>query len=291
MPVPVIAGLSRIAGAYEGVIVDLWGTLHDGLAPYPGAVEALERLLSAGARVAVLSNAPRRAGSVAQAMHGIGFPADAGYHVFTSGEEAWRAVAERPDDWYRGFGRRCYHMGSARDRGMLDNPGLEPVAEIGAADFVLCTGLARPEETVDDYQAALTAAAGRGLPMVCANPDYVVMRGGTRELCAGALARHYEGALGGRVRWHGKPHASVYESCMALIGVADPARVIMIGDSLRTDVAGAAALGMATAFIPGGIHGDELGVAWGEVPPVARLQAAFEADGVRPTTILPAFAW
>ncbi len=74
--------------------------------------------------------------------------------------------------------------------------------------------------------------------MVCANPDLIVMHRGKPALCAGALAEHYE-AIGGMVRWHGKPHPSVYESCLPLLGIADKSRSLVIGDSLRTDIAGA----------------------------------------------------
>ncbi len=295
MPAPmspsVLTGLSRIADTFDGVIIDLWGTLHNGVAPYPGTAEALQKLVDGRAPVTVLSNAPRRAVQVAQSMEKIGLPAGGGCHVFSSGEEAWVALAARGDDWYRSFGRECYHLGPARDRAMLDNPGLEEAVAVEGADFILCTGVVKSDHVVANYDAMLTGAAERNLPMVCANPDYVVMRGDERELCAGALARHYEDVLGGNVRWHGKPHSSVYRSCMALMDVSDAARVIMIGDSLRTDIAGAARLGMASAFIPGGIHGDGFGCAWGDVPGEAVLAQAYDRDGATPTFVLPAFAW
>ncbi len=288
---PVLTGLSQIAGTYDGVIIDLWGTLHNGITPYSGVVEALQRLAQGRAQVAILSNAPRRAAGVAEAMEKMGLPTGGGCHVFSSGEETWVAMAERNDDWFRSLGRRCYHLGPLRDRGMLDNPGLTEAQRIEDADFVLCTGVVEPQHDVSDYEGVLTGAAGRNVPLVCANPDYVVMRGDERELCAGALALHYEDVLGGNVRWHGKPYPSVYRSCMALMAIGDAARVIMIGDSLRTDIAGAAALGMASAFIPGGIHGDAFGCAWGDMPGEAALTDAIARAGATPTFVLPAFTW
>lgn len=288
---PILTGLSRIADTYDGIIIDLWGTLHNGVVPYPGVVGALHKLARTHACLAVLSNAPRRATSVAESMAKLGLQVDDGCHVFSSGEEAWVALAERSDDWYRSFGRSCYHLGPARDQGMLDNPGLERSDKIEGAEFILCTGVVQPQHEVADYDSVLRSAVERRLPMVCANPDYVVMRGGEREVCAGALAGHYENALGGNVRWHGKPQASVYRSCMALMDIVDPARVIMIGDSLHTDIAGAARLGMDSAFIPGGIHGEELKIGWGEVPDGTVLTELFARDGVRPTFVLPAFSW
>ena len=58
--VPVIRGLSELADDYDAFILDLWGVVHGGVEPYPGVVDALDRLRAAGKRVALLSNAPRR---------------------------------------------------------------------------------------------------------------------------------------------------------------------------------------------------------------------------------------
>jgi hypothetical protein len=59
--VPILSGLSRLAGAYDAFIVDLWGVLHDGVTAFPEAVACLEQLKARGKRILILSNAPRRA--------------------------------------------------------------------------------------------------------------------------------------------------------------------------------------------------------------------------------------
>ena len=59
--IPFLTGLSEIAERYDGLILDLWGVMHDGQAPFPGVIECLTRLKSGGKRIVVLSNAPRRA--------------------------------------------------------------------------------------------------------------------------------------------------------------------------------------------------------------------------------------
>ena len=110
--------------------------------------------------------------------------------------------------------------------------------------------------------------------MVCANPDLVVMhRGKPRALRRRARPSDTR-RLGGAVRWHGKPYRSVYESCLALLGIADRAASSAIGDSLRTDIAGAAGAGIDSLFIAGGIHADEFGLAAGQEPDAARIDAA-----------------
>jgi ribonucleotide monophosphatase NagD (HAD superfamily) len=126
--------------------------------------------------------------------------------------------------------------------------------------------------------------------MVCANPDLVVIQQGHRSICAGAVAERYE-ALGGRVRWHGKPFASVYHTCFGLLGIAEKSRILAVGDSLRTDIAGAAGAGIDSLLVTGGIHAEEFGVAVGEQPDVGQLVAAIAAAGHRPSAVIAQFRW
>ncbi|HYM01552.1 MAG TPA: TIGR01459 family HAD-type hydrolase [Stellaceae bacterium] len=290
MSIDVLSGLRAIAPRYDGFILDLWGVLHDGSAPLPGVIDALTRLRAAHKRIVILSNAPRRAQLVQKRMTEIGIPPALYDHVHSSGEEAWQHLARRDDPFYAALGRVCYHIGPARDDAMLAGIGITRVADISAADFVLNTGPGGWDDTVADYQSVLDAARARDLPMICANPDLVVVSEGHRALCAGALAQRYE-EMGGLVRWHGKPFPGVYATAFALLGVADGARILAVGDSLRTDIAGANAAGIDGLLVAGGIHSEEFGVAAGVIPDPARLDAAIAASGHRPVAAIAHFTW
>jgi HAD superfamily hydrolase (TIGR01459 family) len=290
MTLRLLSGLREMAPGYDGFILDLWGVLHDGTAPFPGVLEALASLKSAGKRLAILSNAPRRAAPLAERLREIGIAPHLYDHLFSSGEEAWQHLKGRDDPFYASLGRACYHLGPTRDANMLEGLDVEPVAAIEAAEFVLNTGPWGWEETVADYEDLLAAGAARGLPMVCANPDLVVMHESRAVICAGALARRYE-ALGGQVRWHGKPFPSVYAACFALLGIGDRRRILAIGDSLRTDIAGANNAGIDSVLVLGGIHGEEFGVGQGALPDAARLAAAIERSGHRPSAAIARFFW
>jgi HAD superfamily hydrolase (TIGR01459 family) len=133
-----LPGFAPLADKYDGFILDLWGVIHNGITPYSGALDCLRRL--AGRPVLLLSNAPRRADSVQRTLRRIGI-ADALYtHILTSGEATWQALKDRTDPWFASLGPRVYHLGPARDRGVLDELGLEIVPEPNKADFVLNTG-------------------------------------------------------------------------------------------------------------------------------------------------------
>ncbi|NBB82075.1 MAG: HAD hydrolase-like protein, partial [Alphaproteobacteria bacterium] len=67
-------------------------------------------------------------------------------------------------------------------------------------------------------------------------------------------------------------------------------RIMAVGDSFRTDIAGAEAAGIASLFIAGGIHGRELATAEGRLDPAALNRLAAEA-GHRPTAAATALRW
>jgi HAD superfamily hydrolase (TIGR01459 family) len=283
-----VSGLRDLAADYDGYILDLWGVVHDGVSPYPGVLDCMKRLVDAGKRVILLSNAPRRADDVVRRITAIGVPGGLYHGVMSSGEEAWRYLKRRDDPFYAGLGRRCLHICSDRDLEIRDGLGLTYVEEPDLAEFILNTGPAGWDDTIEDYAALLAASRDRGLKMVCANPDLTVMHGAKLALCAGALAVHYE-EIGGTVRWHGKPHRSVYKSCFTMLGVADRARILAIGDSLRTDIAGANGAGIDSLLIAGGLHAREF--APGGRLDLACIADASKAAGVRPGTAAFRFNW
>lgn len=285
-----IRGLSEIVDRYDAFLVDLWGCLHDGVRPYPGAVDVLTRLRASGRKVCLLSNGPRRVASIVRRLERMGVPLDIWDEALSSGEATWAALAERSDPWHAALGRRCYHLGPERDNDVREGNGLEIVAEVAEAEFILATGISHEDQTVADFADVLEAGIARRLPMVCANPDLVVHIGEKLTVCAGLIAQRYE-EMGGDVRYHGKPHPGVYARCATLLGRPDPRRVLGIGDSLRTDVAGATGVGHDSLLLTAGIHREEFAVADGSVD-VEKVARAAARDGLpAPTWAMPQLVW
>jgi HAD superfamily hydrolase (TIGR01459 family) len=282
-----IAGLAGIADRYDLFLVDQWGVLHDGETPLPGAIRALEGLRDMGKPVIILSNSARREQVGIANMERIGFGRSLYNHLVTSGEEVWACLRTRSEPFYQSLGRRCFMFTWAGDRGLSEGQDLVRADDIADADFILAAGASG--KPLSQYEDLLRAAAARGLPMVCANSDFTSLApDGTMTICPGGIARRYE-ELGGRVRWHGKPGRSVYETCLALCPGAE--RIIGIGDSLHHDIAGARNAGIDSAFVAGGIHMRELGIAYGETPDPDRLAALFEEAGQQPDYAMPVFRW
>ena len=288
--IPIHDGLSQLAGRYDAFIVDLWGVMHNGVRAFPEAVACLGELRRRDKRVVILSNAPRRADEVTMRNAEMGIAPELADAVMSSGEDAWRHLATRPDPWYRALGRRCYHLGPERDWGMREGLDYDFVADVAEAEFVLNTGAEGGDDTVAHYEPLMVQAQARGLPMICANPDLEVMRGPALEVCAGAIAARYED-MGGEVRYHGKPHPQIYDTCFALLDGTPRGRIAGIGDALRTDIAGANTAGIDGIFVTGGLQGAELGVdADGNAAP-ARLAALCAAEGHTPVAALPVLRW
>ena len=278
-----LQGLAGLAEHYDGFMVDLWGVVHDGIAPYAGALDCLSRL--SRKPVVLLSNAPRRVDAAQVALRALGVGDQLYSALMTSGEATWLALRDRTDPWFAGLGTHVYHLGPLRDRGLMEGLGLARVESPAEAEFVLNTGPddQRDGERLDAFVAELDACLRLGLAMICANPDLEIVRGGTRILCAGALAEYY-GGHGGNVRWVGKPDPAIYEHSLGLMGL-DPGRVLAIGDSLRTDIAGAAAARIDAVWVLGGLHAASHGSGW------ARIEADIAQAGLRPVAAVPGLLW
>ncbi len=280
-----LPGMAPLAAQYDGFILDLWGVIHDGVRPYEGAADCLRRLRDAGRRCVLLSNAPRRAHAAQAMLADMGLAEDLYAGLLTSGEAAHLALRDRTDPWFAALGDRVWHLGPERDRNLMDGLGLQEMATPGEAQFVLNTGPDdhRGPTSVAAFEDVLQDCARHGLPMLCANPDLEVIRGGVRIVCAGALAERYQ-QLGGAVRSLGKPDPAIYGPVLATLGTPRE-RTLAVGDSLRTDIAGAAAAGIDSCWVLGGVHAEALGEDHG----AAAIKA--ETAGLRPVAMVPRFVW
>ncbi|MEO1102647.1 MAG: TIGR01459 family HAD-type hydrolase [Pseudomonadota bacterium] len=280
-----LSGLSAIADDYDAVLCDVWGVLHNGVAPHHGAVDALTRLRGAGKAVLLITNAPRPASSVIAQLRDIGVPDGAFDAVVSSGD----VVRQHMDA--AGY-RSVFHLGPARDHCLFEGTGVafHPHIPKAGVDAIVATDLLRREETPDDYREKLAGLVPLGLPFVCANPDLVVERGGSIIYCGGSLARVYE-EEGGTALQFGKPHLPIYDLARAKIAEIKPdaARILAIGDGLPTDIDGANRQGLDVLFVTNGIHVDELGEE--DRPDPAKVAARLAAEGLAARDFMPRLSW
>ena len=254
-PPPILPRAGELLARYDVLYCDVWGVLHDGHRAFTEACDALVRFRGGGGTVILVSNAPVPKERVAAMLDLRAVPHEAYDDIVSSGEIALKHIAEK------GYTRLFAIGPSDRDAATFARLPARPVA-LDDAQAIVCTGLNDDRtETADDYRALLERAKALKLPLVCANPDLVVDVGGRQFICAGAIADLYE-RMDGEVFWAGKPHANAYDGAQAAAeairgSAVQRARVLAIGDSLRTDLKGAEAAGIDAIFVASGIHRDE----------------------------------
>lgn len=279
-----LSSLDEIAGPYSVLLSDVWGVLHNGVAAFPQAVEALRRARAAGKTVILITNAPRPGSAIEGQLDRLGVPRDSWDRLVSSGDVTRHLIAEGA--------RRIFHIGTDADLVLYDGLDVELVEEFEAS-AVVCTGLFDDEvERPEDYAEMLRRLRARDLPFICANPDIVVERGDRLIWCAGALARDYA-HLGGRTLIAGKPHKPIYDEALTVAGEilgreVEAAEVLAIGDGMLTDVKGAAGMGFDVLFVTAGIHAAEYGDP--HRPDPERLADFFRKQNYVPLAIMPRLA-
>lgn len=255
MSVPILQEAGPLLARYDVLISDVWGVVHDGLWALKPACAALTRFREAGGVVVLLSNAPGPSEQIAGVIARMRVPRQCWDAMVTSGDVTKSLIAES-------HARKIFHIGWQDDRAVFAGLDVKLVGEADA-DLVVATELNDyRSETPEQYRPLLERFAARGLPFICGNPDLVVHVGEALLPCAGALAAIYE-ELGGQVAYAGKPYRPAYDLALEAARGArgghpvDPAKVLVIGDAVRTDLAGARLMGFDSLFVAGGIHREE----------------------------------
>ncbi len=281
--IPIISSIETLSTDVDVWLTDIWGVMHNGVVPYAGAVDACQKFRAKGGTVVLLSNAPRPGDNVATALKKIGVPQSCWDAIVSSGDAARGLVADLGET-------PVYHIGPERDLPIFDGLAVTRVAP-GEAKAIVCTGLFDDtKETPETYIAPLEKLKAAGLPMVCANPDLRVERGGTIIYCAGAIAAEYE-KLGGEVAYAGKPYLPIYDRVRKVIGelrgrpVAKD-RILAIGDGVFTDIKGASAAGVRSVFIASAIHTDDP-----EKLDETELRQMFEPHDFAPVAAMTGLRW
>jgi HAD superfamily hydrolase (TIGR01459 family) len=258
--IPILTGARDLLSAYDVLLCDVWGVVHNGRVPYAEACDALMRFRAGGGRVVLVTNAPRPNPPIREQLDALGVPREAFDDIVTSGDVTLALIAAHGN-------APLHHIGPQRDMSVFEilqrqtghAPPLVPLSE---ATYVIATGLYDDDDTPDQYDEALAVMRARDLEFISANPDLIVHIGDKLQYCPGAIAQRYED-LGGRVIQAGKPYAPIYDRALilaqALLGRdVDIQRVLAIGDAMRTDVKGACDFGVDALFVTSGVHRDEL---------------------------------
>lgn len=105
--------LCELADHYDGLLCDIWGVIHNGIAAFDDAVDVLCRYRASGRYVILITNAPRSCREIYPQLERFGVPRDAFDTVITSGDITSILMAGKPD-------APLFHFGPARDHSIFE---------------------------------------------------------------------------------------------------------------------------------------------------------------------------
>lgn len=281
----IISGIQNIIDKYDIFLLDQWGVIHDGENLLPGARHMFERLAEAQKDVVLISNSGKRSSDSHGRLRKMKIPREHYLDVITSGETVWRSLNARKDNFYQNLGKKFFMYAWDNNREIVGELDFQEVQKLDEAEFILCAGVDRLNLAA--YQDDFKRGVALGLPLICANPDFVTLTpDGTKMMCPGALAQAYED-LGGLVRWHGKPQADIYETCLSIIKDSAQKKAICVGDSIKHDILGARKTGLDSLFIWSGIHHDQVEPSQAQ----SSILSLTEELGAVPTFSMKDFQW
>lgn len=277
-----------LATDYNYFILDVWGVIHDGSKIYPMVLEHLQQLRKLNKKICFLSNAPRRSIKVAEILKKYGIEDKFYDFIITSGEAVYSFLEENQNNNFKKLGRSYYYIGPDKDIDLLNGLGYQITEDASLANFVINTGFDNDFSTLEEKLPNLKQAIKFNLPMICANPDLIVIKqNGLEIICAGLMAREYE-KMGGHVIYFGKPYSAVYERVFNLLGLQSKSKgeVLAVGDGIETDILGASQAKIDSALIAGGILSNQLGVKYGQLPAREKMLKICQQHNLYPNFII-----
>lgn len=274
--------LLEVAEGYAAIIFDVWGVMLEGYGLYEGVADKINEI-GKNKDIFVLSNAPRPAAVTARGLQsmGLNFKAE---NVMTSGELTRRIIHKELET---NPGIKYLHIGP--NKSIDIDLGLEHVMteNIDEAHKVLMTMghigdkiIEEELELLEPYIEIFTKAQEKGLHAICANPDTKLVKGKVFNYCAGFFASHYE-TMGGKVIYVGKPHYEIFEAIFEMIGVEDKSKILMVGDTLDTDIIGARNFGVKSALVNTGNTAGKV-LASGKIVSEETLNEFCQSQGIVP---------
>lgn len=263
--------LDAIADEMDVFLLDAFGVLNIGETAIEGVPERVAGLQKRGKRVLVVSNAagfPHAGLMEKYARLGYDFDPD---DVITSRKTTLHALRSEPD---RHWGLMATESLGRADIEHLNVTYLtEDPSVYDAVDAFLMLGSAVWTEA---RQSLLEAALARKpRPVFVGNPDIVAPRESGFSTEPGSFAHRLADRTGVEPQFFGKPFHNIFDLAFVRLDAPDLSRVVMVGDSLHTDILGGQTAGVKTALIEGyGFFGG------------ADVDRPIESSGIAPDYIL-----
>lgn len=286
-------GISDISDSYMGIIIDLWGVLHDGKKAYPEAAATLKELRGRHKKIILLSNTPLRADQVKAQLKKMGIGPSLYDLILTTSEMINHDVLKQDDEGKPLLGNSCFLLNNKQEYSGFEGTDVTLTEDVKKADFLMVAGPDPRFPTVGDWEKLLKEAVRYGLKAICANPDSRALIGTNFLMGPGLISKRYQD-FGGVVHYVGKPHMPIFQRCIDWMHQFDiyPGDMVMIGDTMAHDILGAQNANIDTCLVKKGIHNGHFSQATnpGETDKVLSILTA-QYNNVRPLYLVDYFEW
>lgn len=235
---------------FDGFVFDAFGVLNTGPVIIPGAVERIGALKAAGKQVLVLSNAATAShGDLTAKYQRLGFPFQAQDIVSSRWLLEQALAADSGEALWGVIGPDASSLSSLPLQRMQPVQPDTPTETLDRIDrFVFLSSEGWDESLHERVEESLKR---NPRPLAVANPDLVAPRGDALTLEPGYFAHRLADTCGCALTFYGKPFGNAFEAALARMPGLLPRRILMVGDTLHTDILGAQAVGMATLLVTG----------------------------------------
>ena len=240
-----LPNLDALADEVDVFLLDAFGVLNIGDTAIGGVPERVARLQKVGKRVIIVSNAagfPHA--DLIEKYKRLGYdfaPED----VITSRKATLQALENAPSLKWGLMATESLGRGDIEPFDMTYLA--ENAAAYDQAEAFVLFGSAAWNET---RQALLEASLREHpRPVYVGNPDIVAPRESGFSVEPGHYAHRLADQSGVVLQFFGKPFGNIFELAFTQIDDFDRARILMVGDSLHTDILGGQAAGLKTALI------------------------------------------
>lgn len=256
-----VTTLDELCNHYDAFLLDaygvFWASNQEGA--YLNAKEAMEKLVLKGKYVVILSNSSQLAENEKKKLERHQIYQGIHYHfLYTSGQVAHQTLKnlslpfKTPHYTYWQWGDN--HPRYAKAELLFENTLYKKVEQIEKADFIYIhiphiDGLDQEKSSV--FETSVKEACSYHLPVLCTNPDLFAHEGNPKKLVVrqGSIAKLFE-KYGAIVHYIGKPYEQVYQIALqAFPSHITTDKILMIGDTLETDICGAKKVGLKAALV------------------------------------------
>ena len=247
-----ISGYQELSNLFDLYIFDLCGVVHNGVSIHHDTVSFIEELRNKGKKIVFLSNSPNRSEKAKSFFKENSLSLLSDESLVTSGDFFEYCYIKNKKYQKSKF----YYFGSEANRHFLDDLGMLIVSDPSEADYFIASPFSNDEKQIKEYVDITLGLVKFGKEYLCINPDIYAPHGDHIRYTPGYFAKIYSDA-DGKVKYFGKPEKSIYEFVIDssdLYRDIPKNKIVMIGDSMNTDVRGAKNFGIKSLLVGGGYH-------------------------------------